>query len=399
MNSNKFYTDEMIEFIRENAPGLSQKELTARFNNHFSTNKTVKQIAAVCGKHKIRSHTNSFYTDEMINFLRENIAKSNHKELTIEFNNRFNTNKTVQQIGSLCARHRIIRLRKTVYPDAMINFLKENIVGTSYRKLADMFNARFNTNKSEDTIKRICNTIIDIKNMLGRTAYSQKMISFLKENADGKSHKELTDLFNTTFETNKTVKQIRGMCAKNKIRSNTKSFYTEEMITFLRNNIHIKSWDKITERFNAEFRVNKTKKEIQYSCGHRGIFPHGFFQRGERRSLGTEIISDGYVYVKVKHPDVWIAKHRLLWEQKNGPLPDGYCVIFADCNTRNFDESNLVKVSRKELSYLNRHNLRFNDPEYTKVGINIAKVIIKTKERQKEIDDEKSEKENQPEEV
>ena len=58
MNSSKFYTDEMIEFIRENAPGLSQKELTARFNSHFSTNKTVKQIAAVCGKHKIRSHTN-----------------------------------------------------------------------------------------------------------------------------------------------------------------------------------------------------------------------------------------------------------------------------------------------------------------------------------------------------
>ena len=395
MNSSKFYTDEMIEFIRENAPGLSQKELTARFNSHFSTNKTVKQIAAVCGKHKIRSYTNSFYTDEMINFLRSNIAKSNHKELTKEFNKRFNTNKTVQQIASICARHRIRSIRKTIYPDEMLDFLRANIVGTRYTDLTDMFNTRFNTTIKEDSIKRLCNEILGIKNMLGRTAYSEKMISFLKENADGKSHKELTDLFNTTFETNKTVKQIRGMCAKNKICSNTKSFYTEEMITFLRNNIHIKSWDKITEYFNTEFCVNKTKKEIQYACGNRGIFPHGFFQRGERRSLGTEIINDGYVYVKVKHPDVWIAKHRMLWERNNGPLPNGYCVIFADCNTRNFDESNLIKVSREELSYLNSHNLRFNNPEYTKVGINIIKVIIKTKERQKELDNEKSKKKNQ----
>ena len=197
------------------------------------------------------------------------------------------------------------------------------------------------------------------------------------------------------------LKQIRqsnksGECAlKIKYAAIQNLFILEEMITFLRNNIHIKSWDKITEHFNTEFCVNKTKKEIQYACGNRGIFPHGFFQRGERRSLGTEIINDGYVYVKVKHPDVWIAKHRMLWERNNGPLTNGYCVIFADCNTRNFDESNLIKVSREELSYLNSHNLRFNNPEYTKVGINIVKVIIKTKERQKELDNEKSKKENQ----
>lgn len=393
MNSGKFYTDEMIEFIRENAPGLSQKELTARFNNHFSTNKTVKQIAAVCGKHKIRSHTNSFYTDEMINFLRENIAKSNHKELTKEFNKKFNTNKTVQQIASICARHRMRRIRKTVYPDEMLDFLRANIVGTRYRDLTDMFNARFDTTMKEDSIKRLCNEILGIKNMLGRDPYTPEMISFLKENANGTPYKELTKIFNNKFSTNKTTDNIRAMCQKYKICNN--NYCNEEMITFLRENIKGKSWDQLTEQFNAKFFVNKTKREIYRVCGNRGLFPHGFCSRSERQALGSEIISDGYVYVKIKQPDVWIAKHRMIWERNNGPLPKGYCIMFADCNPRNFDESNLIKVSRQELSYLNSHNLRFTNPEYTIVGINIIKVIIKTKERQKEINNEESEKENQ----
>lgn len=393
MNSGKFYTDEMIEFIRENAPGLSQKELTARFNNHFSTNKTVKQIAAVCGKHKIRSHTNSFYTDEMINFLRENIAKSNHKELTKEFNKKFNTNKTVQQIASICARHRMRRIRKTVYPDEMLDFLRANIVGTRYRDLTDMFNARFDTTMKEDSIKRLCNEILGIKNMLGRDPYTPEMISFLKENANGTPYKELTKIFNNKFSTNKTTDNIRAMCQKYKICNN--NYCNEEMITFLRENIKGKSWDQLTEQFNAKFFVNKTKREIYRVCGNRGLFPHGFCSRSERQALGSEIISDGYVYVKIKQPDVWIAKHRMIWERNNGPLPKGYCIMFADCNPRNFDESNLIKVSRQELSYLNSHNLRFTNPEYTIVGINIIKVIIKTKELQKEINNEESEKENQ----
>lgn len=48
---------------------------------------------------------------------------------------------------------------------------------------------------------------------------------------------------------------------------------------------------------------------------------------------------------------------------------------------------------------MNIRKLRFSDPEYTKVGLNIAKIFIKAKERQKEIDDEKSKEKNQQEEA
>lgn len=397
MSKNIFYTDEMIEFIRENAPGISQKELAIRFNERFSANKTTKQIATVCAKYKIRSFTNSFYTNEMLDFLRINISKTCLKELTKQFNNKFNTNKTVQQITSICTRHRMRRIRKTIYPDEMLDFLRANIVGTRYRDLTDMFNDRFNTTMKEDSIKRLCNEILGIKNMLCRDPYTPEMIAFLKENANGTPYKELTKIFNNKFSTDKTTDKIRAICQKHKIRNNI--YCNEEMITFLRDNIKGKSWDELTKQFNAKFFVNKTKREIYRACGNRGLFPHGFCSRSERQALGSEIISDGYVYVKIKQPDVWIAKHRMIWERNNGPLPKGYCIIFADCNPRNFDKSNLIKVSRQELLYLNSHNLRFTNPEYTKVGINIIKVIIKTKERQKELDNEKSRGKNKQEEA
>ena len=45
----------------------------------------------------------------------------------------------------------------------------------------------------------------------------------------------------------------------------------------------------------------------------------------------------------------------------------------------NFDIDNLIAVSKSEMLILNNNNLRFEDKELTKVGVNIAKVIDKAK--------------------
>ena len=45
----------------------------------------------------------------------------------------------------------------------------------------------------------------------------------------------------------------------------------------------------------------------------------------------------------------------------------------------NFDIDNLIAVSKAEMLILNNNNLRFEDKELTKVGVNIAKVIDKAK--------------------
>ena len=161
------------------------------------------------------------------------------------------------------------------------------------------------------------------------------------------------------------------------------------MIEFLKNhsgNDEI-NFNELTQKFNTNFGTHKTVVKIRSACNQRGI------KNGRMlKPIGAEKISEGIIFVKVAHPDKWRMKHHLLWEQKNGPIPKECCIIFADGDKTNFAEDNLLKVSRAENFHLTHRKLRFFDPEYTKAGLNIVKILIQAEERQKEIDDEESKK-------
>lgn len=72
--------------------------------------------------------------------------------------------------------------------------------------------------------------------------------------------------------------------------------------------------------------------------------------------VGTETEDkDGYVKVKVQDPNIWELKHRVVWKERFGSIPDKHAVIFIDGNKRNFDLTNLALVHRRDLLYFNRH--------------------------------------------
>lgn len=77
-------------------------------------------------------------------------------------------------------------------------------------------------------------------------------------------------------------------------------------------------------------------------------------------SVGSERTREGYVEVKIKEPNEWKAKHRIVWETIHGPIPAGMNVQFRDHNTLNIDPENLYIVSRKdqmmENSFLNNYS-------------------------------------------
>ena len=50
---------------------------------------------------------------------------------------------------------------------------------------------------------------------------------------------------------------------------------------------------------------------------------------------------DGYWEIKVAEPNVFKARHRILWEQHHGPIPKGVNIIFIDGNTDNIVIENL----------------------------------------------------------
>ena len=77
------------------------------------------------------------------------------------------------------------------------------------------------------------------------------------------------------------------------------------------------------------------------------------------------------------------AKHRLLWEEENAPIPKGYVIIFGDGNRRNFQQDNLILVSKSQLAILNKNQLIQNDADLTRAGIVIADIYKKIGERKK----------------
>lgn len=69
---------------------------------------------------------------------------------------------------------------------------------------------------------------------------------------------------------------------------------------------------------------------------------------------------DGYLERKINDdlPFIrrWRAEHLVLWEAVNGPLPDGYAVVFRDGDKTNIALENLECITRAELMRRNSHH-------------------------------------------
>jgi hypothetical protein len=75
----------------------------------------------------------------------------------------------------------------------------------------------------------------------------------------------------------------------------------------------------------------------------KGQLPHN------TKPIGYERVDEnGYVYLKVSMEHKMVLKHRYVWEQANGPIPDGHNIAFRDGNRQNCDLSNLYLISREE---------------------------------------------------
>ena len=58
----KHYTDEQIDYIREIAKGRTRQDITDLFNEKFNQNRTVKGIANILHRHKIRTGMQGYNT-------------------------------------------------------------------------------------------------------------------------------------------------------------------------------------------------------------------------------------------------------------------------------------------------------------------------------------------------
>ena len=171
--------------------------------------------------------------------------------------------------------------------------------------------------------------------------WTHEQKEYLKEITPGKSRKEIKELVNVKFNLNLNLSQINNAMVINKIKTGVDS------------------------KFKKGYKAGTHKR------------------KGPSKPVGTEkTCVDGYIKIKISENE-WKHKHQYVWEQYHGEIPKGHNIIFLDKNKNNFDINNLAAVSKKELLFINNKGFLKEDTDLSKVGVALAKLMIKAKELEK----------------
>ena len=240
-------------------------------------------------------------------------------------------------------------------------YLIEIYKNKSNEEIKTLFNKKFNTDVSSNSIGSRKNRLNIISKPKLRPKYTDEIREYIKANHKGKSSIELAKEVSKKFNIDVDNDSIQNI--KSKIRIN-EGFIFEPA----RNDGFIKK---------GNIPINKGTKGMFNVGGNKTSFKKGNIPANYRPVGSERITVDGYVEIKIADPGKWISKARYVYEKSHGKILDGYNVMFADKNKLNFDIDNLILVSKSEDLIMNNKGLLFENKELTKSGHLIAKVIDK----------------------
>lgn len=192
--------------------------------------------------------------------------------------------------------------------------------------------------------------------------YTEEQGRFIRENIAGTDTNTLTNMLNDKFELNLDRKSIRAYIKNHKLKSGLDTTFKSGSVPY-----------------------NKGVKGICAKGCEKGWFKKGSNPHNHKPVGSERIDVQGYTLVKIKEPNVWRMKHRLLWEKLKGPIPKGHVLIFADRNKQNFNIDNLILISRNQLKVMNGKDLIKYNADLTKIGVMIADINLKINERKNNI--------------
>lgn len=123
---------------------------------------------------------------------------------------------------------------------------------------------------------------------------------------------------------------------------------------------------------------NKGKKGVCAAGCEKTWFPKGHVPKNHRPVGSERVNKDGYIEVKVAEPNKWRLKHRIVWENVNGPVPKGYIIIFRDNDKTNTDIDNLLMIKRGIHAVLNHTGLCEYSGEFKDTAVKIAELKAAT---------------------
>lgn len=193
--------------------------------------------------------------------------------------------------------------------------------------------------------------------------WTEEEKEYLREIVSKRSHKQIQIMMNKKFEYQFDLTQISGAIKRYKLKTGLTGYFTKGDIPFNKG--------KKQREYMSEESIEKTKF-TRFKLGQSPV---------NWRPIGSERVTvDGYTEIKIKEPNIWKLKQRLIYEKAYGEIPYGYTVVFADRDKKNFNIDNLILVSRNELLKMNSNDLIKEDAELTKTGKIVADLYIKLEE-------------------
>lgn len=261
------------------------------------------------------------------------------------------------------------------YPEDVAAYIASHVTGTTTKQLtADLnekFSGKYGMQFTEEKIKTYKNNHKLRSGTKGGTpkgfslVYPAGMEDFVRSIAPGKTTKELTTAVNEKYGS--------GTITEKKMRAYKKNH-------------------NIVSGIDCRFQPgkeppNKGKQmapEVYEKCKatmfKKGQVPPNHMEVGEYTHT-----TDGYLIRKVQEKGIQRERfefvHRSVWEEHNGPIPDGKMVSFLDGDKDNCSIENLFLTDNATNLEMNRRKLRFENPELTAIGEKVARLNISIKSR------------------
>lgn len=155
-------------------------------------------------------------------------------------------------------------------------------------------------------------------------------------------------------------------------------------------------YKEIQDMFYEKYGVKLSKNKIVSINKYYGLktnakkekTPEHFknYIQENKRDLFEERIHKGLIEIKIKQPDVWMQKHKYIWEKKNGKVPKDKVLIFKDGNKLNCKLKNLMLVNKSDMIVMNSKGLKVDcGEEILKTNILLSQLFRKKNKIKKQL--------------
>lgn len=255
------------------------------------------------------------------------------------------------------------------YPEEVQKFIADHSEEYSRKELSEELKARFNFEKSPDALNSWCKARkLKSKPRSGRqcpelSKYPAEMHTYVREIAYGRGYKEIAQMVNERFgEGTISWEQVCAYLKNHKIKTGRTGYFHKGHVP----------WTK----------GKKIEEIIKDPEKRRGFYENQFRKGNEPHNtlpVGSIVKNcDGYLLRKKQMEggqwERWELLHRAVWEEHNGPIPEGMMIAFKDNNTENCDINNLMLISRAEHAAMNIYGYRSANPDLTVAGLTVVRI-------------------------